>query len=360
MPLFGKPDVRKLEQRRDIKGLIKALKHRDESVRSDAAEALGRIGEEAINPLIQELRRLAPTQKFTAEVLALAKIGEPAVEPLIRAQAAAAATGNVGVLAYIAVVSGQVLRQIGQPGIKPLIGMLSDPDANLRGLVSSFLGAMGQPAVEPLLGALADTRDEVRIGAAVALGLIGDGRAVESLGRALKDDNRWVRLHSAGALVKMDPSQAQAIQVLSEAAQDVGADSTDDYRGIATFYLKECGQKSVGIVQELLTLKSKISALPEKYPAGAATFGPGAGKAQEQIPTVCAVIDDAIKGLGKGLDVHNRPITRPQVSDGLKRLVAATRRPEFVGLISTALSADGIHALEKHMNELEQIASKIK
>jgi len=115
-----------------------------------------------------------------------------------------------------------------------------------------------------------------------------------------------------------------------------------------------------GIVQELLTLKSKTSELPQKYQTGASVFGTGAGKAQEQIPTICSVIDDTVKALGKGLDVHNQPITKPQIADGLKRLIAATQQPAFIGLVSTVLSPEGIGELEKYMNELERIASRIK
>jgi tetratricopeptide (TPR) repeat protein len=48
MPLFGPPNVNKLEDKRDIKGLIKALRHRDASVRRDAVEALGRVGDGSI------------------------------------------------------------------------------------------------------------------------------------------------------------------------------------------------------------------------------------------------------------------------------------------------------------------------
>jgi hypothetical protein len=113
------------------------------------------------------------------------------------------------------------------------------------------------------------------------------------------------------------------------------------------------------IVHELQVLKSKVSEIPQSYPSGAFTFGAGAGTARKQIPTICAVIDDAVKALEKGLDVHNRPITRPQIADGLKRLVAATRRPAFIGLVSAVLNADGVSKLEKYMDELEQIASKI-
>lgn len=117
--------------------------------------------------------------------------------------------------------------------------------------------------------------------------------------------------------------------------------------------------KASEIVLELQALKSKISELPQKYPTGAFTFGPGVVTAQEQIPTICAVIDDAVKALEKGLDVHNRPISRPQIADGLRRLVIATRKPAFIGLVSVVLSLDGVAELEKYMDNMEQIANKI-
>jgi len=114
------------------------------------------------------------------------------------------------------------------------------------------------------------------------------------------------------------------------------------------------------IVQELLTLKSKISELPQKYQTNALTFGAGVGKAQEQIPTLCAIIDDFVSALKTGLDRHNKPITKPYVASELKRLVAHTRQAAFIGLVSTVLNPTGVNKLEKYMNELEQIASKIK
>lgn len=47
MGIFGlsKPDVEKMKAKKDVKGLIKALKYKDMVIRWDAAEALGRIGD---------------------------------------------------------------------------------------------------------------------------------------------------------------------------------------------------------------------------------------------------------------------------------------------------------------------------
>jgi len=118
-------------------------------------------------------------------------------------------------------------------------------------------------------------------------------------------------------------------------------------------------KKTSEVVQELLTLKSKISELPQKYPTGTFTFGTGVAQAQEQIPTICRNIDEAIRALDIGVDPYDRPITKSQIADGLIRLVNATRKPAFVGLMIAVLSSEGVLVLETYMNELEQIASTI-
>jgi len=118
-------------------------------------------------------------------------------------------------------------------------------------------------------------------------------------------------------------------------------------------------RKTPEIVGELQALKTKLSELPAKCPAGGISFGAGAGQAQEQIPIICQNIDQAIRALNTGLDPYNRPITKPQIADGLKRLVSATRKPAFTGLMMAVLSSDGIQALENHLNDMERIANKI-
>ena len=54
---FFKPNVEKLADKKDVEGLIKALKYKDEYVRWFAAVALGKIGNaKAVEPLIQALQ----------------------------------------------------------------------------------------------------------------------------------------------------------------------------------------------------------------------------------------------------------------------------------------------------------------
>lgn len=57
MGIFGKPNIEKLKEKRDVEGLIKALKDKNEIVRENAAEALGDIGDErAVEPLLKVLK----------------------------------------------------------------------------------------------------------------------------------------------------------------------------------------------------------------------------------------------------------------------------------------------------------------
>ena len=54
---FSKLDIKKLKEKKDVKGLIKALKYEDSHIRMFAAVALGEIGDErAVAPLIQSLK----------------------------------------------------------------------------------------------------------------------------------------------------------------------------------------------------------------------------------------------------------------------------------------------------------------
>jgi hypothetical protein len=115
-----------------------------------------------------------------------------------------------------------------------------------------------------------------------------------------------------------------------------------------------------GYVEALKSLKTKISQLPNQYPYEGQVFGSGTAQAKLQIPIICQNIDDAIDALMTLRDSQGNPITPTQVGDGLKRLVQATRKPGFTGLLSAVLSTDrGVKELEKSMDELERIADQL-
>jgi len=83
---FFKPNVEKMEKKRDVAGLIDDLKHKDWVVRSNATRALGRIGDvRAVEPLIEAMKDDNEHVKDAARE-ALQEIRDPeAVKPLIQA-----------------------------------------------------------------------------------------------------------------------------------------------------------------------------------------------------------------------------------------------------------------------------------
>ena len=87
MGIFDKkPNIEKMIKRKNINGLITALKNKDSDVRSNAAEALGMIGDEKfVEPLIQVLYdyRFSLIAKRNVAT-ALGKLGdERAIDPLM-------------------------------------------------------------------------------------------------------------------------------------------------------------------------------------------------------------------------------------------------------------------------------------
>jgi HEAT repeat protein len=147
----GIPNVEKMREKKDVKGLIKALgDEKDSNVRGNAAIALSNIGDSrAVEPLIRLLHDAHSDVRWNAAE-ALGKIGEPTVEPLIRA--------------------------------------LMDGSNDVRQNAAQALGTVGDArAVEPLIRALGDSDWRVLWNAARALGKIGDPRAVEPLILLLRD-----------------------------------------------------------------------------------------------------------------------------------------------------------------------------
>jgi hypothetical protein len=254
MGLFGPPDVVKMEGKRDVDGLIKALGYqKDAAVRREAARALGRIGDQAaIEPLIITLRE---KDKYVALAAAeaLGKIGNArAVEPIINARSY---HGEEPIFA-------EALQKIGLPAVKPLTAALTHWSVSMCRWSAKVLDKLGwQPgkdetgaaywrakgdwakvfeigspavqtfiaelkdqseyktdlercrtiewlaktrdarAVEPLIAELERKEDVVRYAAVQGLVWIGDTRAVEPLLTRLINEKQKVRGIIATTLV---------------------------------------------------------------------------------------------------------------------------------------------------------------
>jgi len=208
-----KPDIQALKSRRDIPGLIAALRYPDLGVQWEATAALGSLGPEAIEYLVRRL----PTRNRAAKlgiIEALGEIRDPqAVEPLIRNLR----DPSVEVRWETALALGEIGDK---RAIDPLLPGLRDPDRYVRygtALALSKLGwrpenpgdrayhllglqdwgellKLGPPAIPALCSALKDREKTVRVKAVEVLGEIGDKGAIPAIIHALRDrddDVRW-------------------------------------------------------------------------------------------------------------------------------------------------------------------------
>ena len=147
-----KPNVEKLAAKKDVEGLIKALKHNDASVQVAAGYALEEIEDaSAVEPLLQALKDEDEHVRWRA-VERLGFIGD-------------------------------------KRALDPLILALKDKEENVREEAAEALGEIGDKrAVESLIEAFRDSDEDVRKNAVYALGELKSKKAVKVLKEALKDN----------------------------------------------------------------------------------------------------------------------------------------------------------------------------
>jgi HEAT repeat protein len=209
------------------------LSHEDAKIRGQAAWALGKSGDSrAVGPLIQAFEDKDKDVRHWAG-LALVKIGRPAVEELVIALEsenesvrwqAAAALGLINdssaveplimalfnksnEIRYCSAISlGQIRDSRAR---EPLVYVLGNGNKSVRAEVGRALLAIdGSRAVDSLVVLLKDSQSYRRVGAAEALALAGDRKAVQPLIQALGDPSPEVRAAAAGALGALNDSRA--------------------------------------------------------------------------------------------------------------------------------------------------------
>jgi hypothetical protein len=184
----------------DVDSLLQLLGSEDSRVRVAAMGSLGKSRDpRAIAPLIALLGD-GNRGVREASVRALGALGGEAVEPLIQA------LGNRDW--HIRVGCAIALRIIGDPrGVEPLIRALSDENRFVRREAAKSLGRIGdRRATEPLISLLGDMDTGVRVRAAAALGKTGDPRAIDPLTRALSDRNGEMQEVAGEALSRLKNS----------------------------------------------------------------------------------------------------------------------------------------------------------
>ncbi|MFQ5520302.1 MAG: HEAT repeat domain-containing protein, partial [Candidatus Methylomirabilia bacterium] len=308
------------------------------------------IGAPAVEPLIAGLKSATGRHVRKAMIKALGRIGSArAVGALTAAlgdeaadvgEAAQRALLEVGaaepLIAALADEQGRVLRGLvrvlGQMGdaqaVEPLIGILGDTDWQVRKEAAEALDRLGwqpdrgvagvsyriakgqwgkcsqigAPAVELLIAALEDERGDVRVGAARALGRIGDARAVEPLIGILGDTDWQVRRVAAEALDRLgwqpDRSEAGARYWMAKGQWDecvaMGAPAVEPLitmLGAEDRGVRKAAAEVLGRMGEVRAVEPLIVALGDVRAAAAQALGIlGDGRAVE--PLIAALGDE--------------------------------------------------------------------
>lgn len=174
---LGKPNVEKMEKKRDVDGLVKALKYKkDVDVRISAAIALCRIS-------------------------------------------------NLNVWVMIGMITS-ALNDVGESAVKPLTKALKDENIIVRAVVAAILGDIADPrAISPLTDTLKDENHDVRKSAAEALEKIDDPRASDAL-NAYKSYEV-----NANTLEKDESNELDALKVGNKAQTNPYGQSCPYYSG---------------------------------------------------------------------------------------------------------------------------------
>jgi HEAT repeat protein len=248
--------LRRVNEERVIKALVRSLSHSNFSVRAGAAQTIDTVrwvpadreqriwfsvakgwyeraaaaGTEAMSAL-QLTVETGPVSAAVRAVEALGSIPDPRVVKLLCGAlhslepavciAAAEALGKIGggeaVEALIpclrsnhAQIRSESARALGILGAAeataPIAKLLEDKEWEVRREAASALGKLNnREAFEPLSKVLDDTDADVREAAALALSKMGDRRAVAPLVLALKDEVAGVRRIAAAGLSRIDP-----------------------------------------------------------------------------------------------------------------------------------------------------------
>ena len=190
----------------DIQAALEALRTGEESVRRRVVEDLGRSGaQEAISPLLLAVADESwPVRQAAADRLS----GFPEEALLPALEGALRDDENAGMRN----AAMEIYVRLGPVATEPLLGLLGDPDEEVRNFATIMLGSLRDPrAIDPLIGAMRDPDVNVRHAAAASLGQIGAREAVLPLIDALKAEP-WLQYPAIHALGEIgDPRAAPAL-----------------------------------------------------------------------------------------------------------------------------------------------------
>lgn len=191
------------------------------SERARAAEVLGLLGvAEAVPSLVEALRDPYEDTLSVKVVVAeaLARIQDPAVIPLLVKELRVIDEWSSPRVA-------EALVRFGSTATPFLIELLREPErAGAAVWAARVLGRIGdQAAVPTLIERLRDRQDAMRTAAAEALGAIGDRRSIRALIQAtLRDPIAQVRAHAAAALGRLRDEDSADVLIAALGDPDYG------------------------------------------------------------------------------------------------------------------------------------------
>ncbi len=215
-PIAGKPNIPLMVERRDVRGLIKALRHPDTKVQWMAAEALGKLGKEALDHLLLYLKHRDREVRLGV-IQALGEIGDPESVPALLELCT---DPSVEVRWATAIALGEIGDR---KATERLVPMLGDPDRYVRygsAIALERLGweprddreraffllgkqdwegleRLGENAVKALSRAMMDRHADVRMRVMDLLGKVGSPRGIPLVVLGLRDENPEVRWRAA-------------------------------------------------------------------------------------------------------------------------------------------------------------------
>lgn len=189
--------------KRSIKGLALVLKDERYFVRQQAAWALGRMGEPAVDLLV-EMAGLSTPATREAAIEALGSISSRrALDRVVEALS----DSNPNVRSAAVRALGESSNERAVPH---LMTLLRDESSALRAQAATSLARLGHVALPSLVPALKDSRPSVRQLAAAALGDIGSKDAVAPLIDLISTDQSGARPEAVEALGKIGDAAAIA------------------------------------------------------------------------------------------------------------------------------------------------------
>jgi len=220
MALFGKPNIKRLKDRRDIGGLLKALDYKkDDNIRSQAAEALGSLREKsAVEPLLNLLEHES-FKNSDAIISSLGKIGDDrAVAPLIQRIRRQKAISSPDELT--------ALQDIGLPSVQSLLNLLAEKTTDTKDAVAVIhllekIG--GNESTDGLLNLLSPAHAGLIPSLSEVVGRLAQKKAIPVLVSALKagPGETWAA-HIVSALRRLEwiPTDIDEEAALAVSARD--------------------------------------------------------------------------------------------------------------------------------------------